>query len=101
MSGNSSRASNQSTPSCLVSNPNDRARAKPSLAGSIPIIQRGSNHSERNNLYNRSVLMFPDPTIATVALSAIERLLFEIQSYRTQSGKLCDEVAARGRVDRA
>src|SRR3954452_2846651 len=31
----------------------------------MPIIHRGSNHSERSNLYNRSVLMLPDPTIAT------------------------------------
>src|SRR6476661_8359820 len=71
MSGFSSSASSQSTPSWLVSRPSLRARARPSLSGSMPIIQRGSSHSERNNLYSRSVLMFPDPTIATEALSGM------------------------------
>jgi hypothetical protein len=31
----------------------------------MPIIQRGSSHSERSSLYNKSVLMLPDPTMAT------------------------------------
>src|ERR1700677_3967742 len=67
-SGFSGCASNQSTPSWEVSRPNFRARANPSLSGSIPTIHRGSSQSERNNLYNRSVLILPDPTIATDAL---------------------------------
>ena len=33
----------------------------------MPTIQRGSSHSERSSLYSRSVLMLPDPTIATEA----------------------------------
>ena len=66
-SGFSSRPSSQSAPSALVSRPSLRARARPSLSGSMPTIQRGSNHSERNSLYSRSVLMLPDPTMATDA----------------------------------
>ncbi|SUA04309.1 Uncharacterised protein [Mycolicibacterium fortuitum] len=56
----------------------------------MPIIQRGSSHSDRNNLYSRSVLMLPDPTMATEALlsappteafTGISTPLFETQSY--------------------
>ena len=39
----------------------------PRTPGSMPTIQRGSSHSERSSLYSRSVLMLPDPTMATEA----------------------------------
>ena len=47
----------------------------PRSSGSMPTIHRGSNHSERNSLYSRSVLMLPDPTIATLALRVISNEL--------------------------
>ncbi|SIN00862.1 Uncharacterised protein [Mycobacteroides abscessus subsp. abscessus] len=54
----------------------------------MPIIHRGSSHSERCNLYSRSVLMFPEPTIATDAFDATISPLLESQSDRTKSGEL-------------
>ena len=38
----------------------------------MPIIQRGSSHSERSSLYSRSVLMLPDPTMATDFFCAMD-----------------------------
>ena len=67
MSGSSSWASSQSTPSWLASRPTDRARRRPSLLGSTPIMQRGSMTSLRRSSLNiRSVPMLPGPTIAAV-----------------------------------
>ena len=53
---------------------------RPSLSGSMPIIQRGSSHSERSSLYSRSVLMLPDPTIATDFFCAMD-----VSSYSNDS----------------
>src|SRR5581483_6149016 len=44
--------------------PSARALASPSLAGSIPTIAFGSRTGDRSSLYNRSVPMLPDPTMA-------------------------------------
>src|SRR5260370_19516488 len=99
MSGLSDCASSQSTPSWVVSRPSLRARAKPSLSGSIPTIQRGSSHSERRSLYSRSVLILPDPTMATVALDGMDTPLLERQPDGPEAGELGDEVVAGTGVD--
>src|SRR5882757_2947779 len=99
MSGFSDCASNQSTPSWVVSSPSLRARARPSLSGSMPTIQRGSSHSERRSLYSRSVLIFPDPTIATLALDGIDAPLLERQPDGPEAVEICDEVVAGAGVD--
>jgi hypothetical protein len=68
MSGSSSCASSQSTPSALASRPIRAARRSPSDVGSTPTMNRGSTMSLRRfSLYIRSVPMFPDPTMAAVA----------------------------------
>ena len=69
MSGSSSWASSQSTPSWLASSPSDLARRSPSDAGSTPIMKRGSSTSLRRISLNiRSVPMLPGPTMAAVPL---------------------------------
>src|SRR3984885_7045152 len=102
MSGFSDCASSQSTPSWVVSSPSLRARARPSLSGSMPTIQRGSSHSERSSLYSRSVLMLPDPTMATLAFGPDEGMdapLLERQPDGPEAGELGDKVVARAGVD--
>src|SRR3954469_16142464 len=67
MSGSSSWASSQSTPSELASRPRRAARRSPSEAGSTPIMKRGSMMSLRRRSLNiRSVPMLPEPTMAAV-----------------------------------
>src|ERR1700735_4748145 len=99
MSGFSDCASSQSTPSWVVSSPSLRARAKPSLSGSMPTIQRGSSHSERSSLYSRSVLMLPDPTIATLSFDGMDAPLLERQSDGPKAVEISDEVVAGAGVD--
>ncbi|CFE39059.1 Uncharacterised protein [Mycobacterium tuberculosis] len=84
----------------MVSKPSLAARARPSLSGSMPTIQRGSSHSDRSSLYSRSVLIFPDPTIATFALDGMLLPLFERQPDQTQPGEVGDKLVAGPRLDR-
>src|SRR3954454_11241904 len=101
-SGSWSCFSSQSTPSWLASRPSSRARPRPGLSGSTPIIQRGSMRSLRRSLYIRSVPMLPGPTIAAVCL--VISLLWgsgEAQVDRAEVGEVGDELVPGSYVDRA
>jgi hypothetical protein len=63
-SGRSSSESSQSTPPASAVTQQARARASPTLSGSIPAIQQGLTTGDRNSLTIRSVPMLPEPTIA-------------------------------------
>src|SRR5262249_24247761 len=65
---------------------------------------RGSSHSERSSLYIRSVLMLPDPTIATLALDGMNApllVLFKRQPHGPESVELRDKIVTRADVDRS
>src|ERR1700735_2863334 len=102
MSGFSDCASSQSTPSWVVSSPSLRARARPSLSGSMPTIQRASSHPERRSLYSRPGLMLRAPTTPILACGPDEGLdapFLERQPDGPEAGELGDEVVAGAGVD--
>jgi hypothetical protein len=63
-SSNASSSSSPSTPPAVTATSRADARARPSLAGSIPAIAAMSSTVERRSFVIRSVPMLPEPMIA-------------------------------------